>query len=141
MLYALAQTPKDDCMTVRVDNGIGVAAMKGGKILELPLELGFIMCGEEKLKDILKHAKKSGNYAKFASELGIAVGNLSMLLGVKKVFLVGEIIKLFDDISAAFDESFKSVDKKMEYEVSKVTDASEGAARVAMTEYPRLEDI
>ena len=141
MLYALADSLDEDCMTLRVDNGIDVAAMKDGKILSLPLELGHIICGGEKLKNILKASKLNKNYSCFARELGFAAANLAMLLGVKKVFIVGEIIEWFDEIASVFESSFKSVNKKTEYDVSGIKDASEGAARVAMAEYPNVEDM
>lgn len=140
MLYAVANDVETDCMAVRIDNGIGVAAMKSGRILDLPFELGFIRCGGKKLKSILTDAKSSGDYSSFAIELGYAVGNLAMLLGVDRVYIVGEIAEWFDKIENGFKKSFGEVDGRIEYEVRYVTDASEGAARIVASEYPFLEE-
>lgn len=141
MLYAVAENFDDDCMALRVDNGIGVAVMKGGKILELPLELGFAhRCGRP-LKSILRDCAKEGNYAGIAAELGAASANLAMLLGVKTVYIVGEIIGWFDGARDIFDKAFSVVDKNVKYEISKASDASEGAARVAMAEYPIMKEV
>lgn len=139
MLYAAADSIDIDAMALRVDTGIGIAAMKNGRILELPLELGYIQVGDKRLKDILSVCRKSGDYNKIADELGRATANLAMLLGVNTVFIVGKITEWLGSVTDVFDKAFKSVSKNLEYRVSGVIDASEGAAKVAMAEYPSLE--
>lgn len=140
MLYAAVDSLDADCLVIRVDTGIGVAAMKNGRILDLPLELGFINVGGIPLRKILKASLKKGDYTVIAHELGIAVGNLSMLLGIKKVFLVGKIIEWLADVREVFDKAFRSVGGCMEYEISNIGDASEGAAKVAMAEFPAMRE-
>ena len=141
MLYAAQDSLDVDCMAVRVDTGIGVAAMKKGRILELPLELGFIQSGGTTLRRILRSCAKEGDYTAIAREIGLAAANLSWLLGVKKVFLVGEIINWLSDVREEFDKAFRSVDERIEYEISTISDASEGAARMVMAEYPVIKEI
>ena len=136
MLYAVADESDTDCMAVRVDSGVGVAAMRRGRMLDLPLELGFISVKEKNLRSVLVGCAKSKDYGEIAEELGVAVGNLAMLLGVKKVFIVGMIIDWLGGVKERFDSAFKRGAKNIEYEVSTVSDASWGAARVAMAEYP-----
>ena len=141
MLYAAAESLDVDCMVVRVDTGIGVAAMKKGRILELPLELGFIKTGDTTLRRILKASAKEGDHTVIARELGLAAANLAWLLGVKKVYLVGKIIEWLADVREEFDKAFRSVDERTEYEISTISDASEGAAKVAMAEYPVIREV
>lgn len=140
MLYAAVDSLDADCLVIRVDTGIGVAAMKKGRILELPLELGFIQSGGTTLRRILRSCAKEGDYTAIARELGLAAANLSWLLGVKKVFLVGEIIEWLADVREVFDKAFRSVGGCMEYEISNIGDASEGAAKVAMAEFPAMRE-
>jgi predicted NBD/HSP70 family sugar kinase len=137
MLYAVADKYSPDSMSLRVDNDIGVAAMKNGKVLDVPLDLGHIYIGNKKLKTILNEAQASNDYSSFSAELGRTVANLAKLLGLKKVFVVGEIVMWFDKVKDLFDKNFKMVTTSVKYEVSDVENASEGAARIAMTEYPR----
>ena len=141
MLYAAAGDLSCDCMALRVDNGIGVAAMRGGRVLDLPLELGFVKKDGVALRHILRECKKSGDFAPIASALGSASGNLAMLLGVTKVYVVGEIIEWFDEIEDIFRAEFSRIDENIEYEISNISDASVGAARVAMTEYPTFREV
>ena len=140
MLYAAADDIYPDCMVLRVDSGIGAAAMKNGRMLDFPLELGWIMVGERMLRHILLKCAKDGNYTEFAKELGIAASNVAMILGINKVFIVGTIIEWFDSVREVFESSFKNPLAKPEFEVCMISDASEGAARVAMAEYPPLPD-
>ena len=141
MLYAVVDNISVDSMTLRVDNDIGVAAMKNGRILEVPLDLGHIYVGERKLKTILNECDASGDYTEIAEELGLASANLAKLLGLKKVFIVGKIIEWIDGVSVPFDRSFRRVSSRIEYVVSNVVDASEGAALVAIAEYPDLDSV
>ncbi len=135
VLYSIVNSFDKDCIAVRVDNGIGVAAMKHGKILDLPLELGFAVYGSFRLKDILRHCAKTGDYRKIAEALGYSAANLAMLLGAKRCFVAGGVTKWFGDVSSLFDAAFKNVSPKLEYEICHVPDASDGAARVAMAEF------
>ena len=136
MLYAVIDNISVDSMTLRVDNDIGVAAIKKGRILEVPLDLGHIYVGNKKLKSILNDSQARGDYMRIAEELGLASANLAKLLGIKKVFIVGEIIGWFDKVEKMFDENFRRVSSSIEYVVSNAADASEGAALLAMFEYP-----
>ena len=124
-------------MAVRVDNGVGVAAMKDGRILDLPLELGGVRIGEKRIVDILREGIAAGDYNEFMRVLGLGAANLAMLLGIKKVFIVGEIVNFFPEYSEVFSGAFNSVSRSVEYVVSTVLEASCGAARVAMAEYPK----
>lgn len=136
MLYAVAANGEDGAMAVRVDNGVGVAAMKDGRILDLPLELGCVRIGEKRIVDILREGIAAGDYNEFMRVLGLGAANLAMLLGIKKVFIVGEIVNFFREYSEVFSGAFNSVSRSVEYVVSTVLEASCGAARVAMAEYP-----
>ena len=136
MLYAVMDNISVDSMSLRVDNDIGVAAMKRGRILEVPLDMGHIYIGDKKLKSILNDSEASGDYTRIAEELGLAAANLAKLLGLKKVFIVGGIIEWFDKVEVLFDASFRRVSPSIEYVVSDVADASEGAALLAISEYP-----
>lgn len=138
MLYAVMDSIFVDSMAVRVDNDIGVAVMKKGRILEAPLELGHIYVGNKKLKAILNDSESSGDYMRIAEELGLAVANLAKLLGLKKVFIVGEIIEWFDKVEEQFFASFRRASSSIECVVSNAVDASCGAALVAMLEYPAV---
>ena len=141
MLYAVIDNIAVDSMTLRVDNDIGVAAMKNGRILDVPLDLGHIYVGEKKLKTILNDGDATGDYSKIACELGMASANLAKLLGLKKVFIVGGILKWFDKVENYFENTFRRVSKNIEYIVCDAQDAPEGAARVAMAEYPIIKEV
>lgn len=145
MLYAVAESLELDSMVLRVDTGVGVAAMKKGRIMELPLELGNIFVDGERLRkhvfDCTALKKCSFDEAHLGEKLGYAAANLAMLLGLKKVHIVGEIIEWFDKIEEEFSFAFSKVKKDTEYEVSKISDASEGAAKVAMAEYPIVKRL
>ena len=140
MLYAVAESLDIDSMTLRVDTGVGVAAMKRGKLMELPLELGNVIVDGKKLRKYVYDCNALGicTFAEvhLGEKLGLSAANLAMLLGLKKIYIVGEIIDWFDKISDEFESSFKMVGGDLEYEVSEISDASEGAAKVAMAEYP-----
>ena len=136
MLYAAADASDTDCMAVRVDTGVGVAAMKNGRILDLPLELGFTRRDGRLLRHILKDCRRTGDYNEISIALGEAVGNLALLLGVKKVFIVGEIIEWLGSVREGFDTAFCTVARSIKYEISTIEDASVGAARLAMADYP-----
>ena len=120
---------------IRVDKWIGVAAMKRGKILELPLELGWIRYGDRKLQSILRDCAKKGAYHEIAEALGRSVGNLSVLLGIRTCFLAGEVTDWLDGAADAFDAAFQSASIGGEYRICRVSDASNGAARLAMAAY------
>lgn len=137
-LYSVICGRSEDAMAVRIDNGIGVAAMKEGKMLDLPLELGFITVGERKLRDILIEGAESGSYGDFARELGVAAGNLAMLLGIPKIYIVGGSIRRFYSVESDFSSALARVSSKLQYEISGVSDASEGAALLAVSEFPIL---
>lgn len=145
MLYTVAESLDIDCMTLRVDTGVGVAVMKRGKLMEAPLELGNIFVGGERLRKYVYdcNAKESCTFDEvhLGEKLGYSAANLAMLLGLKKVYIVGEIIAWFDKIADEFDAAFSKVSRKIEYEVSEISDASEGAARVAMAAYPILKEV
>ena len=98
--------------------------------------MGHIYIGDKKLKSILNDSEASGDYTRIAEELGLAAANLAKLLGLKKVFIVGGIIEWFDKVEVLFDASFRRVSPSIEYVVSDVADASEGAALLAISEYP-----
>ena len=142
MLYAVAESLDLDCMALRVDTGVGVAAMKQGKIMELPLELGNVFIDGERLRkhvfDCTALKKRSFGDARLGEKLGYAAANLAMLLDLKKVYIVGEVIEWFDEIAEEFGTAFSKVKRGIEFEVSGISDASEGAAKVAMAEYPIL---
>ena len=139
MLYALSDSAEGDCMVLRIDNEIGSAAMKSGEILDFPLELGRVRYGKAKLRRLFKAyfgEGKTGEGAEFGEALGCSVGNLASLLDLKKVFIVGKIVDWFDDIASEFEEALLSVDSDLAFEVRRIMDASEGAARLAMSKYP-----
>ena len=137
VLYSVAHTCQD-CVTVRVDNWIGVAAMKRGKILELPLELGSIRYGKRKLHHILHNCAQSGDYCEIAEALGRSVGNLTILLGIETCFLAGEITEWLEGCRDRFDVAFKEANPHGEYKICFVSDASDGAARLALADFPTL---
>ncbi|MBQ9071011.1 MAG: ROK family protein [Clostridia bacterium] len=142
MLYALGDEAFDDCMLLRIDNEIGSAVMKRGEILDFPLELGRVRYGKKKLRHLFKAyfgEGKMGDGAEFGEALGCSVGNLMSMLGLYRVFVVGEIVDWFDGISNDFDTALKSVGADFSYEVRRIMDASEGAARLAMSKYPILK--
>lgn len=134
VLHAVAKH-REDCLVVRLDKWIGVAAMKHGKILEMPLELGWIRYGEEKLQDILRNGAQSGDFLEFAKALGRSVGNLALLLGISTCFLAGEAFTWQERLIEAFDTTFKQACKQGTYELCVASDASDGAARLAMSQY------
>jgi hypothetical protein len=125
-------------MVVRVDNWIGVAAMKRGKILDLPLELGSIRYGKKKLHNILHNCAQSGDYCEIAEALGRSVGNLTMLLGIKTCFLAGEITEWLEGCRDIFEAAFKEANPRGEYKICFVSDASDGAARLTLADFPVL---
>lgn len=135
VLYSVAHASRD-CVAVRVDNWIGVAAMKHGKILELPLELGLIQYGNRKLQNILRSCAKSGDYGEIAEALGRSVGNLALLLGIETCFLAGEITEWLDGAKDKFEAAFHEANPQGEYKICFVSDASDGAARLAMADFP-----
>ena len=139
MLYALNDTMDGDCIVIRSDNGIGVAAMKQGRILDFPLELGNVRIGDVNLRKILRlylENKEDPQGKRIGKELGRSAGNLAMLLGIEKIFIVGEIIDWFSEIEADFDSALKELGQNLSFEVSSIFDASEGAAKLAMSKYP-----
>jgi hypothetical protein len=138
VLYSIANSSDADCIAVRVDNGIGVAAMKGGKILDLPLELGSIRYGKKKLHNILHNCAQSGDYCEIAEALGRSVGNLTILLGIETCFLAGEITEWLEGCRDRFDVAFKEANPRGEYKICFVSDASDGAARLALADFPTL---
>ncbi len=139
VLYSVAESCGEDCLVIRADTEeIGVAAMKNGKIMELPLELGHVRYRGERLREILHSCTREGNYGEIAEALGYSVANLAMLLGIRKCFLVGEWLKWFDSVSEVFDMAFGTVSERIKYEICVLSDASDGAARLAMAEYPTL---
>ena len=141
MLYSVANPFREDCMVVRVDTEeIGIAAMKQGKILELPLELGHTRYGSLRLRDVLHSCAKKGDFCEIAEALGYSVANLALLLGIQKCYLVGEWINwLGKDVYVAFESAFKSVRAEAKFEICDLADASDGAARLAISEYPTIK--
>ena len=135
VLYSVAPHPADR-IAVRVDKWIGVAAMKGEKILELPLELGWIRYGGKKLQDILRNCASKGDYHEIAEALGCSVGNLTHLLGIDRCFLAGEGIEWFEELTDLFGTALRQANPNAKYEICVITDASDGAARLAMADYP-----
>ena len=135
VLYSVTDRSSEDCILIRVDNGVGVAALKHGKILELPLELGHTYFNQLKLKDILKGCIKQNDYRHIAEALGSRSGDLTTLLGIKKCFLAGDVSRWFESVSGIFEEAFKRSGSDVSYELCSITDASDGAARLAMAEY------
>ncbi len=138
VLYSVAHSDKDR-FVVRVDKWIGVAAMKQGKILDLPLELGWIRYENRKLHHILQDCAKAGDYRKIAEALGHSAGNLALLLGIETCVLAGEVSKWLDGITDLFDAALRQVSDQIEYEICLLPDASDGAARLAMAEYPPVK--
>ncbi len=135
VLYSVAGE-RADCLTVRVDRWIGIAAMKGGRILELPFELGWTRYGKRRLQDILRSCAREGDYREIAEALGRSVGNLALLIGINACVLAGEITEWIGSVREEFDAAFREVSQHVSYELSDVSDASFGAARLAMAEYP-----
>ena len=135
ILYSVAGDCLGDCISVRVDKWIGVAAMKNRKILDFPFELSDIRYGSRKLKTILRECVSNGDYREIAEALGRSVGNLSVLLGIKRFVLAGEIAEWIKGVNEIFDAAFYEVSTSLSYEICSVTDASDGAARLAMAEF------
>jgi hypothetical protein len=140
VLYSVAHTCQD-CMVVRVDNWIGVAAMKRGKILDLPLELGSIRYGNQKLHTILHNCAQNNDYYEIAEALGRSAGNLTVLLGIKTCFLAGKVTEWLERCRDKFDTSFREANPRGEYKICLVSDASDGAARLALADFPSLQII
>ena len=134
VLYSVARH-KEDCIVVRVDKWIGVAAMKNGKILEMPLELGWIRYGEQKLQDILRNCAKKGDHLEIAEALGRSIGNLTLLLGINTCFLAGEVAAWLEGLTTVFNTTFRQANKNATCEICAVSDASNGAAKLAMAKY------
>ena len=134
VLYSVAERCAD-CVMIRVDKWIGVAAKREGSILELPLELGWIRYGDKKLQKILRECAQKGAYLEIAEALGRSVGNLLLLLGIESCFLAGEISTWLQEVREAFDAAFRQANPQGRYELCVVSDASDGAARLAMAEY------
>ena len=135
VLYSVAPHPADR-IAVRVDKWIGVAAMKREKMLELPLELGWIRYGERKLQSILRDCVSKGDLREIAEALGYSVGNLTLLLGIDSCFLAGEGIEWLEDLTEIFEAALQKANPNATYKTCAITDASDGAARLAMAEYP-----
>lgn len=136
MLYSALNQTVQDCVLVRVDKWIGIAVMKNGKILDIPIELGRVQCGEDRLIDIYNACKKTRDYSRFAKALGQAVGNLAVLLCIDKCYISGSIMNYFDKISCEFKTAFSGVNSKIKYEEIHSPDASEGASMLVMSKYP-----
>ena len=134
VLYSVARH-REDCIVVRVDKWIGVAAMKNEKILELPLELGWIRYGEQKLQNILRSCAKKGDHLEIAEALGRSVGNLTLLLGIDTCFLAGEMTAWLEGLSNVFNTALKQANPNATYDLCNVSDASNGAAKLAMAKY------
>lgn len=141
MLYSVAKPYSEDCIMVRADTEeIGIAAMKHGKILELPLELGHTCYGGLRLRDILHSCAEKGDFCEIIEMLGYSVANLALLLGIQKCYLVGEWTNwLGKDMYSTFESAFKSVCSDAKFEICALADASDGAARLAMSEYPTIK--
>ena len=61
---------------------------------------------------------------------------MTHLLGIDRCFLAGEGIEWFEELTDLFGTALRQANSNAKYEICVITDASDGAARLAMADYP-----
>ena len=65
--------------------------------------------------------------------------NLSVLLGIQTCFWAGDVVKWLDGSEDSFTSTFKQANTQGKYQLRVVSDASDGATRLAMAESPAIK--
>ncbi|MBO5783591.1 MAG: ROK family protein [Clostridia bacterium] len=129
MLLGHVNRLEDKVMLVRVDDGVGVSLYTEGRFSQEPLELGWTVIDGERLTARIRQND--------AEALGQALGNLCALIHVDHLILCGKRIEQLD-LSRLLDSYKKTVveHSKTLITIEKTMDASFGAAKLALMNYP-----
>lgn len=155
ILYAHSESQNmEDCILIRVDNGIGMAVMIDGKTFkrfgafelghlisedEMPLEYFASVDGIEKMTgesfEAVKEKAYSGDesmlavFLKMGQLLGKSIRNVSELLNVRNVLVCGE---MFEHKELFYDVLKDYSGEKVKYFEADVKNAATGAGMIAM---------
>lgn len=155
ILYAHSESNNmDDCILIRVDNGIGMAVMINGKIFkrfgafelghliaddDMPLAYSASLDGiEKKTGESFETVKKKayagdetmkGIFLKMGRLLGKSIRNVSELLNVRNVLICGE---MFENRELFYDTLKEYSGGEVKYFEADVKNAATGAGMIAM---------